>query len=214
MPRLVRPPTRSPLRLASLAAARWRYGPGPRLMSRLRKRWVRFCHPHVTIRFEEPVHLGPRFSLDAPRGGTLEVGAGTELRRGFRVELGGPGARVTIGRGCYFTYDTIVACSTTIEIGDRCGFGQTLFMADGNHRFRDPDVPMLQQGYTFRPLTVGDDVQVFSKCTVMADLGDRAIVAANAVVTKPVEPWTIVGGVPARAIEHYGPVSGTAEPAA
>ena len=33
-------------------------------------------------------------------------------------------------------------------------------------------------------------------------IGDHAIVAANAVITQDVEPWAIVGGVPAKVIGH------------
>jgi acetyltransferase-like isoleucine patch superfamily enzyme len=84
-------------------------------------------------------------------------------------------------------------------------FGQSAIVVDGQHRFRDLDTPMLNQGYDFSPIRIGDDVTVTSKATIMSDLGDRAVVAANAVVTKPVAPYTIVGGVPARVLDHYGP---------
>lgn len=191
-------------RLASRAAWRWQYRHGPRLMSSLRRRWLLLSHPHTDIRFEGPVHLGPRFSLHAPLGGTLVVGAGTQFRRGFHLELGHE-ARVTIGRDCVFTHDALIQCSTSIDIGDRCNFGQALMIIDGNHRYRDIDVPLLEQGYDFRPIRIGDDATVLTKCTVLADLGRKAVVAANAVVLRPVPDYTVVGGVPARELEYYGP---------
>jgi phosphonate metabolism protein (transferase hexapeptide repeat family) len=50
---------------------------------------------------------------------------------------------------------------------------------------------------------IGNDVWLGHGCTVMGGLrvGDGAVVAAGAVVTKDVEPFTIVGGVPARPIK-------------
>jgi len=74
--------------------------------------------------------------------------------------------------------------------------------------FRDLDRPMLAQGYDFRPLRIGDDVMVSAKCTVIADLGDRAFVAANSVVTQPVPAFCLAAGVPATIRDYFGPPGG------
>ena len=180
------------------------YYRGPRLMSWLRKRWVLLRNPQADIRFEGPVYLGPGFSLHMPDGGTFIVGPGVEFRRGFRAEVG-PNGRIVIGAGCYLTYDVILACSTTIEIGERCGLGQSTFVADGNHRYRDLDVPFLAQGYNFRPIRIADDVQIHSKATIVNSIGQRSVVGANAVVTKEIPPYCMAAGVPARVIDYFGP---------
>lgn len=65
------------------------------------------------------------------------------------------------------------------------------------------------KGITKRPegessysIIIGNDVWIGSHALIMAGIriGDGAIVAAGAVVTKDVEPYTIVAGVPARPI--------------
>src|SRR3954454_6582054 len=180
------------------------YHHGPRLMSWLRKRWVLLRHPHADIRFGKGVYLGPGFSLHIPGPATFEVGDNVEFRRKFRAELT-PGARISIGSGCYFTYDVILACSTTMDIGERCGFGQTTFVADGSHRYRDLGKPFLDQGYEFRPIVIEDDVQVHSKCTIVAGIGKRTVLGANAMVSKPLPPYTLAAGVPARVLDYFGP---------
>lgn len=187
------------------------YRVGPRLASRLRQRWVQLRNPQATIRFGPGCYLGPRFSLHMPHGGTFLAGAGTEFRRGFRAEFGRGDALVRIGEGCYLTYDVIVACSTTIEIGDRVGIGQAGFVVDGSHRYRDHTKTFLEQGYDYRPLRIESDAQLHSKVTVMADIGERAIIGANAVVTRPVPPFSVAAGVPARVIDTYGPAAAAAE---
>jgi acetyltransferase-like isoleucine patch superfamily enzyme len=179
------------------------YYRGPRLMSWLRKRWVLLRHPHADIRFAESVYLGPGFSLHIPDGGTFIAGPGVEFRRGFRAEL--EGGRIEIGAGSVFTYYVLMQCSTTIEVGRRCMFGQSTIVVDGNHRFRDLDRPMLEQGYDFAPVRIGDDATITSKCTIMADVGERAFVGANSVVTRPVPPFTVAVGAPAKPIEYFGP---------
>lgn len=44
-----------------------------------------------------------------------------------------------------------------------------------------------------------------TQCTIVADLGERAMVGANSVVLRPVPAFTVVGGVPARELEYFGP---------
>ncbi len=176
----------------------------PRIASSLRRRWAVLRNPHCDIRFEGPVYCGPGFSVFAPEGGTLVVGPAVEFRRNFRLELH-RGARVTIGGGTVFTYDVLLQCSSSIDIGERCMFGQSSIVVDGNHRFRDLDKPMLQQGYDLRPIRIADDAVVTSKCTIIADLGRRAWIGANSVVTKPVPDYCVAAGVPARVIESFGP---------
>jgi acetyltransferase-like isoleucine patch superfamily enzyme len=51
---------------------------------------------------------------------------------------------------------------------------------------------------------MGPGAMVFSKCTVFASLGERAIVGANSLVSKPVPPYCFAAGSPARVIEYYG----------
>lgn len=181
------------------------YFRGPLLMSRLRKRWVLIRNPHATIRFGRGTYLGPGFSLHMPFGGTFVTGPRVEFRRNFRAELAGPGSRIEVGTGSVFTYDVLMQCGERIEIGARCMFGQSTLVVDGNHRFRDLSRPMLEQGYDLRPIQIGDDATITTKCTVIADVGTRAFVAANAVVVRPIPPYTVAGGVPARVIDYFGP---------
>jgi acetyltransferase-like isoleucine patch superfamily enzyme len=184
--------------------ARVGYQLGPALMSWLRKRWVLLRHPHGDVRFGRGVYIGPGFSLHMPDAGAFIVGDRVEFRRGFRCEISDRG-RVTIGADCHFTYSVLVQCSTTIEIGERCSFGQTTILLDGQHRFRDLSRPMLEQGFDFHPLRIENDAVVTTKCTIMADLGERAFVGANAVVTKPIPAYTVAVGAPARPVDYFGP---------
>jgi acetyltransferase-like isoleucine patch superfamily enzyme len=180
------------------------YRLGPRIMSELRKRWVLMRHPHADIRFEGPVYIGPGFSLDIPDGGTFIVGPGVEFRRNFRAEIAGNG-RIVIGAGSYLTYGVLLACSTSIEIGERCGLAHCCSVFDGNHRYRDITVPFLEQGYDHRPIRLADDVQVHQLCTIINDIAERAVIGANSVVTRPVPAYTLAAGAPARPIKYFGP---------
>ena len=100
-----------------------------------------------------------------------------------------------IGRGCY--------------IGPRVQLGRYVMLAGhvaivgGDHLFDKPGVPMIFSGRpTLKPTIVEDDVWIGFRSTILVGvrIGRGAIVAAGSVVTKDVEPYTIVGGVPAMKI--------------
>ena len=180
------------------------YDRGPRIASWLRKRWAILSNPNASIHFGDWVYAGPGFSIHAPFGGTFTAGDRVEFRRNFRAELG-PQGRISIGAGSYLTYDVIISADTAIDIGERCGLAQCTYVADGNHRYRDLTMPFLDQGYDYRPLTLEDDVQIHSKCTIVNNIGTRAVIGANAVVSRPIPPYCVAGGVPARVIDYFGP---------
>jgi maltose O-acetyltransferase len=73
------------------------------------------------------------------------------------------------------------------------------------HETRSVDVPMVLQGRVRRPPTViEDDEWIGTRALIMPGVrvGRGAIVGAGAVVTRDVDPFTVVGGVPARLIRR------------
>lgn len=178
---------------------------GPRVMSRLRKWWAIARNPHADITFTEPLYIGPGFSLHMPHGGKIVVGPYVEFRRGFRAEIDGSGV-LTIGAGSVFTNNVLIQCGRSIEIGERCMFGQSALIVDGNHNYKDLDMPMLAQGYDFHPVVIEDDVTTTTKNTIVgARIGTKAFVGANSVVLGDLPPYTLCVGAPARVVEYYGP---------
>jgi acetyltransferase-like isoleucine patch superfamily enzyme len=176
-------------------------------MSSLRRYWVLFRHRHARVHFGKGVHLGPGFSLHIPEDGGFFVGPDVEFRRGFRAEVLGAGD-IKIGAGTVFTYDVVMQCTTTIAIGKRCTFAQAALVIDGQHRFRELDRPMSEQGFDYSPVRIGDDAAIMAKSTIMADVGERAFVGAGAVLTRPAPAYCVVVGVPARVIDYFGPPGG------
>src|SRR5205085_10852107 len=106
------------------------------------------------------------FSLSVTVECTMENVAAIYVCRNNYIEIYRDGV-VRIGRRCTCTYYTHVACSTSIEIGEGASLGLSTVILDGNHRFRDVDTHLLDQGYDFRPITIGHDAVIFSNCTVI-----------------------------------------------
>lgn len=161
-------------------------------------------HRHVNLDFQGPVHIGPRFDLRILDRGSLVVGPRVEFRSQNTFEIAGDG-RVEIGAGCIFSWNTIVQCTTTVVFEDDVVLSTGVLVVDGNHRFRDPDTHFLRQGYNFRPIRFGAGALVLAQSVVIADVGERAVVGSNSVVTKPVPPYCLAVGTPAQVVEYFGP---------
>ena len=86
-----------------------------------------------------------------------------------------------------------------VTLGDGCQIGHNVVFATLNHGLQPEE-----RGITYpAPIVLGKNVWVGSNSTILqgVTIGDNAVIAAGAVVTKDVEPGTIVGGVPARFIK-------------
>ena len=173
------------------------------LASAARKARLRLYNRGASIELREPVYFGPGTHLDLDPGSSFVAHERTHFRRNCVVEVNGSG-RVEIGADTQLTYNVVIQCSTSITIGQRCIVGATMIV-DGNHKYRDLQTPVLEQGYDFRAITIGDDAWIGIGSVIMADVGERAVVAANAVVVDPVPPYTVVGGVPAKVLSTFGP---------
>ena len=95
--------------------------------------------------------------------------------------------------------------SSFLTIGAGCMIGAyTYILSGGEYDWRDPTPYAEQSGMcTKGPLTIGDDCWIGTRVTILdgaQSVGDRALVAACALVNKPVAARTIVGGVPAKVL--------------
>ena len=93
-------------------------------------------------------------------------------------------------------------CGGLVRLGSDVLIGPNAVLRASDHRFADPSRPIARQGHSAGQIIVGDDVWIAANVTVVGgvEIGRGAVVAAGAVVTANVEPYTIVGGVPARII--------------
>jgi putative colanic acid biosynthesis acetyltransferase WcaF len=85
-----------------------------------------------------------------------------------------------------------------VSIGARSTVSHLAHLCAGSHDYRDPALPLLRL-----PIDIGADVWVCAQSFVGPglSLGDGCVVGAGAVVTRSVEPWTVVAGNPAVAIK-------------
>jgi maltose O-acetyltransferase len=117
-------------------------------------------------------------------------GRGDTLRVGNRSQLG-ENARI----------------GPSVSIGSDVVMGPDVVIMTTAHAFEDPTVPINQQGgLPVEPVTIEDDVWLGTRVVVLpgVTIGRGAIIGANSVVTKDIEPYAVAVGNPARVIRSRG----------
>lgn len=111
------------------------------------------------------------------------------------IQTGKPGAVIHIGNNCGFSGCSIVA-DKEVMIGDNTTFGANAIVGDrDDHQEIYASEP--------KPVHIGNHVWIGMNATIMkgVTIGDNAIIAASALVTKDVPAGEIWGGVPAKFIK-------------
>jgi phosphonate metabolism protein (transferase hexapeptide repeat family) len=153
---------------------------------------------HETVRLRE-AHIGRR----------------CEILRNSYVEYARIGDYSYLGQNCEVA-DAVIGKFTAIANGVRIGAPNHPMGRPAQHRFTycpeyyESSASRDRQFFADRraaTVTIGNDVWIGHGVIVLPNVkvGDGAVLAAGAVVTRDVEPYTIVGGVPARAIRERFP---------
>ncbi len=169
-----------PIGLSAIRALYWRglglhIGAGTRFSS-------------IVVTWPHKVALGERCSVER----NVYFNAAGGYADGRTIEIGNG---TFIGSGCEFN------AIDSIRIGQNCLIASGSRFVDHNHG-TEAGTPMKLQPELSAAIRVGDDVWIGVNAVVLkgVTIGEGAIVAAGSVVTKSVEPHTIVGGVPAKLI--------------
>ncbi len=131
----------------------------------------------------------------------VEIGLGSALLMGQYFYIRGrPGrgkASITIGKHTVINRQCCLDGRGGLRIGDNVSISPGVWLLTDAHDLQDP-------GFTEKlaPVEIEDYAWLGSRAMVMpgVTIGRGAVVAAGAVVTKEVPPYTVVGGVPARPI--------------
>lgn len=126
-------------------------------------------------------------------GDESRVGAFVEIQKG-----------VKIGRRCKISSHSFLCEGVTVE--DRVFIGHgVMFTNDKLPRATNDDgSPQSETDWEVIPTTVREGASIGSNSTILAGviIGENATVGAGSVVTRDVEPNTVVAGVPAKYLRH------------
>ena len=102
---------------------------------------------------------------------------------------------------------THITCAQQIIIGEGLLTGRFVLITDNGHGKSSIDEttvpPLLRPVYSNGPVIIGRNVWIGDKVTILPNIkiGDGAVIAANAVITKDVPAYSIAAGCPARVVK-------------
>lgn len=174
-----------------------------------------FIGRYVTLRCPGQIHLSEGVIVDdfvqliatSRHPEAISIGEGSFLRSFAMINAGEPEGFVHIGRSSGIGQGTLLYGNGGLAIGNKVMVAGQCAIIASTHNYENPDIPMIDQGYTAIGITICDNVWIGAGAKILdgVTIGEGAIVGANAVVNRSVAPWDRVGGIPARSLKGNGP---------
>jgi acetyltransferase-like isoleucine patch superfamily enzyme len=184
------------------------------------------CGEGSEVQFAEHCRLGEGMSLHAGSGAKVLFGAGCEVGPFTKLETNaewhiapgsiiedccsvfarepGPAGVLVVEQGTCISYHSIIDLSGDVTLGRNVAIGPHTIIYTHDHE-HEHDNPVPWHGRAVRKrVRVCDGAWVGARVTILpgVTIGDRAIIAAGAVVTRDVPAGAIVGGIPARPLKR------------
>lgn len=131
----------------------------------------------------------------------ISIKANAMIKEGARICSCNENAKILIGENTTFGYHSFLFASASIEIGDNCLIAPFVYIVDSDHQIERSQLINSQPNST-APIKIGSDVWIGTGAKILkgVQIGDGAVIAAGAIVKDDVEPYAIVGGIPAKKI--------------
>jgi acetyltransferase-like isoleucine patch superfamily enzyme len=192
--------TRTPADQAKLYLQKWVYYERNRRPLRRARLRLHFMRRDAFLRFPVEGNL-----LEALDEGRADIGPHVLIEPECWFALYPDTAQLAIAEGTIVNKGCMLAATERIAIGRHCMFANYCFVADAEHRYDDPDLPVTWQGMMPKgPVTIGDNCWFGTNVVVTGGvtIGERTVVGANSVVTRDLPGGVIAAGVPARVLRE------------
>ena len=111
--------------------------------------------------------------------------------------------KILIGKNVSMNQNvTLSSENGEIVIGNKVLIGPNTVIRSSDHNFKKKELAISDQGHEFGKITIKDNVWIGANCSILKniEIGEGSIIGAGSVVTKNVDSYSIVGGVPAKLI--------------
>ena len=111
--------------------------------------------------------------------------------------------KLSIGEDTWIGHECLIVSACFVQIGANVDIAPRVYIGTGSHKL-DVDGARSAGVGTTKPVKIGDGAWLGAGCLILpgVTIGEKAVVAAGAVVTNDVKPYTLAGGVPARVIKQ------------
>ena len=159
------------------------------------------------IHLGKAINIGDNVEINALSKQGIKIGNNVSILRNTIIECTGVirnlGEGLEIGNNVGIAQNCFIQVRGKVVIGNNVILGPNVSIFSENHNFSYLDIPIRDQGETRIGVTIEDGVWLGSGAIILdgVTIGNNSIVASGSVVTKSVEPFSIVGGVPAKLIK-------------
>jgi len=114
-----------------------------------------------------------------------------------------PGKGLEAGDDVDFALGVIITTNGGVKIGNRVLIGYRAQIISANHIIPQYPEKIFSAGHEKKGVVIGDDVWIGANSVILpgVTVGQGSVIAAGSIVTKDVQAYTIVGGIPAKLIK-------------
>lgn len=170
-------------------------------------RWFLLYHQfrsfHHTSFMAKPLRLvKPKFITVGKHVTILPLARMECVRRWNDAPLKG---EIIIGDGTSIEQSCHIIAADRLEIGKDVTISAFVYIADCGHSIDDMTGDVIAKPLDIKKTKIGDGAFIGIGARIMpgVTIGEHAIIGANAVVTKDVPPYHMVGGIPAKTLKTY-----------
>jgi serine acetyltransferase len=162
-------------------------------------------HGHM-IRIGRGCILGDDVLLDGLGSSGLRLGANVTIGRASTLVCTGviarPGVGIVIGSRTGISEGAHIEGQGGVTIGSDVIIGPAVRIFSENHRFRDPLIPIREQGEERAPVRIADNCWIGSGTILLAgvSIGPGSVIGAGSIVTHDVPAGSLALGAPARVV--------------
>ena len=165
---------------------------------------VKIVNPHL-VSLGDNVTIDDDVTVIAREGTEIILDRNVHLCERVYLDTERAGGYIHIGRSVYIGPGTTLFGHNGLEIGDHTLFAQNITLTPYSHIYGDPETDIIRQGGHSKKVTIGRDVYVGMGVSIMysGDIGEGSVIGAGAgaTVVKPIPPYSVAVGCPARVIK-------------
>lgn len=140
--------------------------------------------------------------------GKITLGDSVIIRPSTRVYAGNSNSLVIFEDGTEIGEHSTISSCNRIVFGKNVLTGPHVFVADHNHEYRNPLLPISKQGVKCKPndeVIIGDGAWLGTNVVVVGNvhIGKNCVIGANSVVNKDIPDYSVAAGIPAKVIKRY-----------